>query len=87
METNSASHEVFFDNFFTSFNLLVNLKEKGFYAPGTIRECRIKRCPLRSSKEMKKEEPATYDYRFDKQKWSCGDIEMQYAQWQPTMTQ
>lgn len=67
METDSASHQVFFDNFFTSYNLLVDLKQKGFRATGTIRENRTKKCPLRSAKEMKKEERASYDYRFDKQ--------------------
>lgn len=67
MEADSTVHEVFFDNFFTSYNLLVDLKKQGYRATGTIRENRTKKCPLRSTKEMKKEDRASYDYRFDKQ--------------------
>ena len=47
--------------------MLVEIKEKRFRATGTIRENRTKMYPLRSSKEIKKEEQASYDYRFDKQ--------------------
>ena len=40
------SHVVFFDNFFTSHNLLSELAEKNIHACGTIREGRTGRCPL-----------------------------------------
>lgn len=49
-----TDHEIFFDNYFTSYNLMQTLKEKGFQATGTARENRIKKCPLLSSSEMKK---------------------------------
>ncbi|XP_022827111.1 piggyBac transposable element-derived protein 3-like [Spodoptera litura] len=61
-----ANHEVFFDNFFTSYDLLLELKSLGYRATGTVRENRTKKCPLTSTKEMKKKERASYDYRFDK---------------------
>ena len=59
------SHTVTFDNFFSSIDLLSSLKLKGFGATGTIRENRLKDCPLRkpaSSKSCKAERGA-YDYR------------------------
>lgn len=62
----SANHEVFFDNFFTSYDLLLELRSLGYRATGTVRENRTKKCPLKSTKEMKKLDRATYDYRFDK---------------------
>lgn len=67
LETNPLNHQVFFDNFFSSYNLLVDLKAEGYRATGTIRENRTKKCPLKSCKDMKKEDRASYDYRFDKQ--------------------
>ncbi|CAH2101108.1 unnamed protein product [Euphydryas editha] len=67
LETDPKNHQIFLDNFFTNYNLLVDLKREGYRATGTIRENRIKKCPLRSTKEMKKEDRASYDYRFDKQ--------------------
>jgi hypothetical protein len=59
------SHEVYFDNFFTSHQLLCDLKEAGFRATGTVRENRLARCPLPSNKDFKKEQRGAYDYRFD----------------------
>ena len=46
------SYNVFFDNL-------------GFQAIGTVRENRFKKCPLKSSKDMKKQHRGTYDYYFD----------------------
>ncbi|XP_060801114.1 piggyBac transposable element-derived protein 3-like [Amyelois transitella] len=58
-------HIVFFDNFFTSFGLLRELRETGYRATGTVREGRTGKCPLIPIKEMKKKNRAEYDYRFD----------------------
>ena len=52
--SNPSDHTVFFDNFFTSYDLLVNLKKQGFKATGTLRENRAGRPPLASSKDIKK---------------------------------
>ncbi|GFX90870.1 piggyBac transposable element-derived protein 2 [Trichonephila clavipes] len=44
--TNPKSHIVYFDNFFNSYNLLVDLRKSGFRATGTIRSDRIQHCDL-----------------------------------------
>lgn len=59
-------HVVYFDNFFTSRDLLVHLRELGFRATGTVRENRTSGCPLQESKSLQKEARGQYDYRFDK---------------------
>ena len=45
---NPRQHCVCFDNFFTSYQLLVDLKEKQFCALGTIRENRLIKFPMAS---------------------------------------
>nr|CAI5865056.1 unnamed protein product [Callosobruchus analis] len=40
-----SDHEIFFDNYFTSYSLMQTLKEKGFRATGTVKENRIKNVP------------------------------------------
>ena len=62
---NPSFHIVYFDNFFTSYSLLVQLREKGFRATETIRDVRITNCPLKPAKEINKMKRGTYDYRFD----------------------
>ena len=59
------SHSVFFDNFFTGYDLLVHLRNLGYQATGTVRENRLSKCPLRPTNAMKKEKRGTYDYMFD----------------------
>ena len=59
------NHHVFFDNFFTSYTLVKDLKEKGFRATGTVRADRIAKCPLNDFNTMKKSARGTYDYRSD----------------------
>lgn len=59
------SHVVFFDNFFTSYALLVQLKEKGFRATGTVRDGRIAKCPLKTVKEVEKLPRGTYDEQLE----------------------
>lgn len=66
LDTNPANHRVFFDNFFTSCDLLRDLRELGYRATGTIRDNRTKKCPLPTVKEMRKMSRAEFDYRFDK---------------------
>lgn len=64
--TKPEEHAVYFDNFFTNYDLLVDLKNLGYRATGTLRENRTKRCPLISSKDMRKKPRAEYDHSFDK---------------------
>lgn len=47
-------HKIYFDNFFSSYGLFKILKEKGFFASGTVRENRLAGCLLDDSKNMKK---------------------------------
>lgn len=56
----------YFDNLFTSINLLLYLKENGFGGTGTVRENRLpKNICLESVKNMKKANRGTYDYSFE----------------------
>lgn len=59
-----SDHILFFDNFFTSYDLLLILKEKGFRAIGTVRDNRTKRCPLKSSKMLEKQERGSLDVMY-----------------------
>ena len=45
---NPPQHCVCFNNFFTSYQFLVDLKEKQFCALGTISENRLMKCPMAS---------------------------------------
>ncbi|XP_042228896.1 piggyBac transposable element-derived protein 3-like [Homarus americanus] len=62
---NKDEHVVFFDNFFTSHALMIDLTSNGFRACGTIRDNRTGKCPLLSKKELEKKERGSYDYRSD----------------------
>ena len=62
---NPLFHVVYFDNFFISHSLLVQLREKGFRATGSVRDARTANCFLKPAKEMNIMERGTYDYRFD----------------------
>ncbi|KAH8027388.1 hypothetical protein HPB51_005154 [Rhipicephalus microplus] len=53
----------YMDNYFTSVKLLLELKEIGILASGTIRGNRLAGCVLKTDKEMKKEERGSYDER------------------------
>lgn len=48
------SHCLYFDNFFTSLELLNELRDIGLRATGTIRKNRTRGAPLLSDKDMKK---------------------------------
>ncbi|XP_046991384.1 piggyBac transposable element-derived protein 2-like [Schistocerca americana] len=59
-------HCVYFDNFFTSRDLLIHLRNLDFRATGTVRENRVGDRPLLSSNELKKTVRGNYDYQFDR---------------------
>lgn len=61
-----SRNEIFFDNYFTTYPLMVYLKRKNIKATGTVRENRMKKCPVMESKQMRKMARGTFDYRFDK---------------------
>ena len=60
---NPVEHSVFFDNFFSSSKLLVDLDAKGFRATGAMRKNWIGKCPLADVHDMKKRESGSYDFR------------------------
>ena len=49
-------HHVYFDHFFTSPNLLLQQREKGFKATGTVRVNRLKGTSLKDTKQMEKKD-------------------------------
>lgn len=59
---NPGNHTVAFDNFFTSWKLLVRLNEEGFFAVGTVRETRTAKAPMVDCKAIKKKK--TRNNRF-----------------------
>lgn len=53
----------YFDNLFTSLNLLTHLKERGYEATGTIRENRLpKDCSIPSTKALKNKKRGTFEF-------------------------
>lgn len=62
---NPEEHCFYFDNFFTSFDLMKNLKDRNISATGTVRYNRMNNCPIKTDREMKKEYRGAFDYRYD----------------------
>ena len=61
----NIGHKVFFDNWFSSLDLMQKLKKKVLLAVGTIRPSRLQRCPLKATKDLEKEGRGAMDYRTD----------------------
>ena len=68
-----SSHQVYFDNFFTSYRLLKELKERGVPATGTFRDCRTAGAAnlLESSKSLQKRDRGAFDYCCDGNLYMC----------------
>ncbi|XP_054715329.1 piggyBac transposable element-derived protein 3-like [Uloborus diversus] len=60
-----AKHKIYMDNFFSSYNLFSHLRSKQFFATGTVRENRMGKCPLKSSKILGNMDRGTSDRKFD----------------------
>ncbi len=60
-----SGHKLFFDNWFTTLDLLIYLKNKGILACGTVRNNRLQGCLLQSTKAMKKAGRGATDYKSD----------------------
>ena len=73
--TDITCHELYFDNFFTSYNLLSELGDKSVRATGTVRETRTSNATkkLICSKILKKKERGAFDY--------CSDGKVYVAKW------
>ena len=67
------SHDIYFDNFFTSHQLLKDLAEKSVRATGTIQENWTGGAAklMTSTKKMKKTERGTFEYRCDGDVFVC----------------
>ena len=57
----NANRKLYFDHFFTSYNLLELLPERKIHVAGTARVCRFARPPLQPDKDMAKKERGNYD--------------------------
>ena len=73
--SNVLYHQLYFDNFFSSYHLMNELAEKSMRATGTIRENRTEGAnkQLIQNKELQKQERGTYDY--------CSDGKVYIAKW------
>lgn len=73
--SHSLKHCVFFDNFFTSYQLLLDLKEKAFRATGTVRPTRTNGAAktLASDKDLKEKGRGEFDY--------CCDGQVYFVKW------
>ena len=60
------NHKVFFDNWLTTFDLMLYMQNEGYLAVGTVRSNRMQGCPLTSNKEQEKKGRRSYDYKVDK---------------------
>ena len=65
-----SNHIFYFDNFFTSFDMIKALTERSISASGTVRINRTNKCPLSTDDNLKKQDRGFYGYRMD----SNGDI-------------
>ncbi|KAL2086003.1 hypothetical protein ACEWY4_019323 [Coilia grayii] len=57
----NPNHKLFFDNFFTTYNVLEVLSGKNIQAAGTARVCRFANPPLKADKEMSKKGRGSHD--------------------------
>ncbi len=60
-----SGHKLFFDNWFTTLDLLIYLKNKDILACGTVRNNRLQCCLLQSTKAMKKSGQGATDFKLD----------------------
>ena len=59
------NHKLYFDNWFTTLDLLIYLKRKGILACGTIRADKLQGCPLQSTKDLAKLGRGSIDFKSD----------------------
>jgi len=55
-------HKIFFDNYFSSPELLIILKEMQIFAVATLRENRARKCPIATESELKKKGRGAMDF-------------------------
>ena len=62
----NKNYRVFFDNWFTSYDLCTDLKSYGILTTATLRVDRMLKCPLMSEKELKKKGRGSSSFKTDK---------------------
>lgn len=58
-----ANYKLYFDNYFTTIPLLVELKKVGIFATGTVRSNRLRDVVMKDQKALEKEGRGAVDYR------------------------
>ena len=61
-----AGPKIFFDNWFSSVDLVIHLKEIGYDCVGTIRQNRLSGCEVMEEKGMKRFRMGNIDWRIEK---------------------
>lgn len=54
-----------FENWFTSYNLIVSLKNHGILGVGTVRSNRLSGCQFENDKNLKKSGRGSYDTKIE----------------------
>ncbi|KAJ4449455.1 hypothetical protein ANN_00854 [Periplaneta americana] len=71
-------YNLYFDNFFTSLHILSALSERGTEGTGTLREIRLKKCPLMNSSALKIEKREAMTFKAHKNiiivKWHDNNV-------------
>ena len=57
--------QLYFDNWFSTMELMFALKSFGIFSTATFRTNRLNGCPLSTEKELKKQDRGSFDYRTD----------------------
>lgn len=70
-----SDHIVIFDNYFTGYDLLKTLRERGQRATGTIRDNRTRKCPFSNIKSFQQKERGYYEHRYD------SDSQILFVRW------
>ena len=60
-----SCHELYFDNFFSSYSLISKLRQMNLKATGTVREGRTGTAPLKGKKHFDKKDRGEYDFTCD----------------------
>ena len=60
---NHVNHNVYFDNWFTSLNLCLGLKEHGLRSKGTVRSNRLYGCPIDSNNELRRNGRGSFSFK------------------------
>jgi len=73
-----SQHELYFDNFFTSYNLMCQLRDVGMRATGTAREGRLGNAVLASKRNFDKSQRGKFEHTCDGKvcivRWSDNNV-------------